>query len=119
MLEELKDYEKLRGLLAANPSATAMISYTLFHQQPDPTEPFRLCLVDDTEDPGCVLAVGWGNIFFAKDPDKLDLALEYFDSTAYQELIERTLGDNPGLRAQLLETYRFAGLQQSCCERLP
>jgi hypothetical protein len=118
MLRELEDYKKLRGLLAENPPVTAMITYTLFHQQPDPTEPFRLCLVDDPENPSCVLLVSWGNLFFTRDPAKFDLALEYFDSAAYRELIEGTFRDDPEARAYFLESYRFAGLEQRYCERL-
>jgi len=118
MLRELKDYGKLRGLLAENPPATAMISYALFHQQPEPGEPYRLCLVDDTEDPSCVLVVSWGNLFFARDPDKFDLALANLDSADYRELVEGAFPNDPGLREHFLEFYRFAGLQQRYCERL-
>jgi hypothetical protein len=118
MLQELKDYEKLRGLLAVNPPAAAMIDYTLFHQEPNPAEPFRRCLVDDPEDPGCVLVVAGGNLFFGKSPEKFDLALAYFDSAAYRELIEGAYRDDPEARAYFLEAYRFAGLEQPCCERL-
>jgi hypothetical protein len=118
MLRELTDYEKLRGLLAENPPASAMIAYTLFHQTPEPDAPFRLCLVDDPENPACVLVVSGGNLFFAREPETFDLALEYFGSAAYRELIEGAYRDDPEARAYFLDAYRFAGLEQRYCERL-
>jgi hypothetical protein len=118
VLRELKNPERLRGLLAENPPVTAMISYTLFQQHPEPGEPFRLCLVDDPQDPSCVLLVGWGNLFFAKKPEMFDLALAYLDSPVYRELIEGAFGGDPELRAYFLEAYRFANLQERYCERL-
>ena len=118
MLQELKDPERLRGLLAENPPVTAMVHYNLFIQKPDPDSPFQLILVDDPDDPSCALLMGWGNMFISRDPAKFELALDYMNSKAHLDLIEKTFADNAELREHFLNTYRFAGLEQCYCERL-